>query len=80
MIEDLLSSVLSKFKKYHLSGNLIFNNLDIFQSLNFRIIMEKIFPISLKLNFTPNTLGCFGLRKHSGNNSSPNKLNVFGIF
>jgi len=24
--------------------------------------MEKILPISLKLNFTPNTLDCFGLR------------------
>ena len=23
--------------------------------------MEKILPISLKLNFTPNTLGCYGL-------------------
>jgi len=23
--------------------------------------MEKILPISLKQNFTPNTLGCFGL-------------------
>jgi len=24
--------------------------------------MEKILPISLKLNFTPNTLGCYGLK------------------
>jgi len=59
MLEDLFSSVLSKFlKKYHPSGNLKINNLGIFQSLKFRILMEKILPISLKLNFTPNTLGC----------------------
>jgi len=25
--------------------------------------MGKIFRISLKLNFTPNTLGCYGLKK-----------------
>jgi len=25
--------------------------------------MEKILPISLKLNFTPNTLGCYGLTR-----------------
>jgi len=39
-----------------------FNNLDIFKSLKLRIFMEKILHISLKLNFTPNTLGCYGLR------------------
>jgi len=49
------SSVLSQFKKKNQpSGNLKFNNLGIFQSLKFRILMEKILPISLKLNFTPN--------------------------
>jgi len=58
---DLLSSVLLQFKKYHPSENLKFNNLGIFQSLKFRILMEKILPISLKLNFTPNTLGYYGL-------------------
>jgi len=42
-LEDLLYSVLSHFKKYHPSGNLKFNNLGIFQSLKFRILMEKIF-------------------------------------
>jgi len=39
--DDLLSSVLPQFKKYHPSGNLKFNNLSIFQSLTFRILMEK---------------------------------------
>jgi len=48
-------------KKYHPSGNLKFHKLGIFQSLRLRILMEKIHTISLKLNFTPNTLGCFGL-------------------
>jgi len=52
---------LSQFKKYHPSGNLEFNNLGIFQSLKLHILMEKILPISLKLNFTPNTLGSYGL-------------------
>jgi len=33
--EDLFSSVLSQFKKYHPSGNLKFNYLGIFQSLKF---------------------------------------------
>jgi len=60
ILEDLFSSVLSQFKKYHLSGNLNFNNLGIFQCLKLRISMEKFLPISLKL-FTPNTLGGFGL-------------------
>jgi len=58
ILEDLFSTVLSQFKKHHSSGNLIFNNLGIFQSLKFRILMERILPISLKVNFTQNTLGC----------------------
>jgi len=49
------------FKKYHPSGNLKCINSGISQSLKLRILMEKILSISLKLNFTPNTLGCFGL-------------------
>jgi len=53
---------LSQFKKYRPSGNLKFNKLGIFQSLKIRILMEEILPISLKLNFTPNTLGCYGLK------------------
>jgi len=58
ILEDLFSPVLAQFKKNHPSGNLKFINLDIFQSLKPRILMEKILSISLKLNFTPNTLGC----------------------
>jgi len=50
-------------KKYHPSGNLKFNYLGIFQSLKLRSLMRKILSISLKLNFTPNTLGCFGLMR-----------------
>jgi len=48
-------------KKYHPSGNLKFNNLGIFPSLKLRILMGKIPPIPLKLNFTLNTLRCYGL-------------------
>jgi len=62
ILEDPFSSVLSQFKIYHPSGNLEFNNLGIFQSLKLRNSMGKILAISLKLNFTPNTLGCYGLR------------------
>ena len=41
----------------------IFSRVGIFQSLKFRIAIKKeIFPISLKLNFTQNTSGCYGLR------------------
>jgi len=61
ILEDLLSSVLIQFKIYYPSGNLKFNNSGIFQSLKFRILMGKIILISLKLNFTPNTLGCYDL-------------------
>jgi len=50
-------------KKYYLSENLKFNYLGIFQSLKLRILMGKILSISLKLNFTPNTLGCYGLNQ-----------------
>jgi len=50
---------LSQFKEYHPSENLKFNNLGIFQSLKLRNLVGKILPKSLKLNFTPNTLGCY---------------------
>jgi len=43
ILEDISSSVLSQFKKYHSFGDLILNNLAIFQSLIFRILMEKSF-------------------------------------
>jgi len=59
-IEDLFSAVLSQFKKYHLFGNLKFNYLGIFQSLELRILVEKI----LQLNFITNILGCYGLNSH----------------
>jgi len=50
---------LSQFKKYHPSGNFNLYNLGIFQSLKFRNLMEEILPISLNLNFTPNTFPNF---------------------
>jgi len=53
---------LSQFKKYHPSGNLKFFNLGFLKSLKLRILVRKILPISLKLNFTPNALGCKGLK------------------
>jgi len=61
ILEDLPVQYCHNSKKYHSSGNLKFNNLSIFNSLEMRILMEKILQISLKLNFTPNTLGCFKL-------------------
>jgi len=39
-----------------------FDYLDILQSLKLRILVEKNLSISLKLNFTPSTLGCYGLK------------------
>jgi len=53
---------MSQFKKYRPSENLKFNNFAIFQSLKLRILVEDILQISLELDFTPNTLGCFGLK------------------
>jgi len=55
--EDIFSSVLSIFKKYHHPGNPKFNNLGIFRSLKLRNLMGKVLGISLKLSLTPNTLG-----------------------
>ena len=60
-LEHLSSSILSQFKKYHSSGNLKLNNLHNIQSWKLCILTEKILPISLELNFTPNTLSCYGL-------------------
>jgi len=58
ILEDLFSSVLSQFKKYHPSGNLKFDYLGTLESFKLPILMEKkILSISRKLNFTPNTLG-----------------------
>jgi len=64
ILGDILSSVLSQFKQYHPSRNLRLNYLGIFQSLKLRILMEKILSISLKLNFPPNTLGCYALSRN----------------
>jgi len=61
ILQHLFSSVLSQFKKCHPSGNLKINYLVILGSLKLRILMEKFLLISLKLKFTPNTLGCYGL-------------------
>jgi len=63
ILEDLFSSVLSQSKKYHPSRNLKFNYLGLFQRSKLRISMEKFLLISLELNFTPNTLGSYGLIK-----------------
>jgi len=41
ILEDLLSSVLSQFKKYHPSGTVKFNYLGISQSLKLHILMGK---------------------------------------
>jgi len=51
-------------KKYYPSGNLKFYGLGILKSLKFRISVKKILTISIKLNFTPNTLGCKGLKDY----------------
>jgi len=62
ILEDLFNSVLLQFKKHRPSGNLKFNYLRIFQSLKLRKLMVKILRKSLWLNFTPNTLGCYGFK------------------
>jgi len=41
ILEDLFSSVLSQYKKYHPSGNLKFYNLDIFKKLKIAYFSEK---------------------------------------
>jgi len=41
ILVDLFSSILSQFKKYHPSGNLKFDNLDIFQSLGIAYLNGK---------------------------------------
>jgi len=61
-LEDLFSSVLSQFKKYHPSGNLKLNNLGIFQSLKFRILMEKNPCNFSKAEFHSKYFGLFKLR------------------
>jgi len=49
--------------------------LGVFQSLKLRILMEKNPFISLELNFTSNTLGCYGLvGEFNDSNSEKSKL------
>jgi len=48
VLEDLFISILIQFKKYHPSENRKFSNLSIFQNVKLRILMEKIFLISLR--------------------------------
>jgi len=69
-IEDLFSSVLSQFKKYHPSRNLKLNSLGIPHGLKLRNLMGKILRISLKLNFTPNAFGCYGSIQRNASPSS----------
>jgi len=40
--------------------------------------MEKILYISLKLNFTPNTLGCYGLMRQNILKNNQNTSPMFG--
>jgi len=63
ILEDLFSSALSQFRQYHPSGNLKFNNLGIFKAYKIAYFNGKNLPISLRLNFTPNTLGGNGLNE-----------------
>jgi len=46
ILEDLFSSALSQFLKYHASGNLEFNSLGFSKSFKLRILVGKIFPFS----------------------------------
>jgi len=76
ILEDLFSSALSQFKKFHPSGNLNFNIFGIFQNLKLRYLMRKILRIFLKLNLTPNTSGCYELILARNSNSSAAMGNV----
>jgi len=61
-LEDLFSSVLSKFKKISPLWKPKINNFGIFQTLKLSNSIGKICQMSLKLNFSRNTLGCYWLR------------------
>jgi len=69
IFEDLFGSLLFQLKKYHPSGNLKYSKLGISQSLKFRILMEKILLISLKL-FTADTLGGQGFSQPAAKSTS----------
>ena len=66
----LFSLVLSQCKKHYSTGKLKYNNLGISQSF---------LRISLKLNFTPNTLGSYGL-KMTRNNARRSQAKIFPFF
>jgi len=63
ILQDLFSSVFLQCKKYQPSQKLKFIYLGILPSLKLRFLMGNFPSIFLKLNFTPNTLGCHGLIK-----------------
>jgi len=72
--KNIFSSAVSQLKKYRPPGNLKLHYLRIFQSLKFRISMEKDPPICLKLISSPNTLGFYGL---TPNSCFQNKHHIF---
>jgi len=80
ILDDLYSSVFLLFKKYQPSGNLKFNTLGIFQCLKLRILVEKILPISLKLNFTPNTLGLLWVNMKTARRSYQRRIEGVQVF
>jgi len=67
--------------KFHPSGNLKFNYLGVVQSLNLRILMKKLFLVSLELSFTPKTLGCYGMMEKNPSNIAQAKVHskYFGV-
>ena len=72
--------MLFQFKEYQPYENLKFNNLGIFLKSKIafsEIVMKIILPISLKLNSTPNTLGCYGLRKSTPRRNRVGPSNFF---
>jgi len=72
ILEDLFSSVVSQLKKKSPPCEPEFRH---FPKLKIAYFNGKILSISLKLNFTPCTLGCYGLRRHL-KTSVPGKYSV----
>jgi len=65
---------LSQFKKYHLSGNLKFDSLGVFQSLKYLILMEKDpFNFSYR-KFLRQILWAVGLNNSPGRDFLKNKI------
>jgi len=63
ILEDLFSSVLPQFKKISPLWKPDIPLFRHFSKLKISYLIWKIHSISFKLNFTPNTLGRYGLRK-----------------